>query len=372
MKSVLKAVAIFCICLIFGYCIRGLWIKAIIIEKKARLLSEFLDQSFSRLGITPEDISRQFHEEKRVGVRKFVHTTRIFNLPQDVTQDLFYQAILEAIENSKTHLLEKTNFEIGDYSISIFALGRRPVSTHLIVGIKKKILKEFQEDVEAVGEKKKDRVAIIIDDLGYNRKAIDYIKQINVPLTLAVLPKLPFSGELAQKGNEMGHEIILHLPLEPEKEVEALGPGAIFLEMSPEEIENILDEDLKTVPHCCGMNNHTGSKFTKDAEKMKILLKLVKRKNLFFIDSLVTPHSLGFKLARELDIPTASRDVFLDNIKKEEDILKQLKVLIGMSRKNGSAIGIGHPSPVTFKVLKENLSFFESSVEFVYVSELLK
>ncbi len=376
---VVRLFLIICLCLVLGYSIRGLWIKGIIIEKKARALSDFLDQSFSRLGLRPEDISRHFYEERRVGVKKFVHTTKIFNLPQNISGDSFYQAVLDAVKNSGTNLLEKTSFDAGDYSVSIFILGRRPISTHLLVGIKKEAKQgkpgsEKARDVKKESMKKigaKDKVAIIIDDLGYNTKALDYISWIKVPLTLAILPELPFSGELAAKGHNMGHEIILHLPLEPEQEIEALGPGAIFLNMTPQEIGNILDADLKSVPYCKGISNHTGSRFTRDIEKMRTLLAILKKKNLFFVDSLVIPESIGYELACEIGVPSAERDIFLDNIKKKEEILNQLNALIEISRKTGKAIGIGHPSPVTFEVLNENLYHFED-VEFVHVSELLK
>ena len=373
MRNTLKIIALFCLCLVLGYCIRGLWVKGIIIEKKARLLSEQLDQSFSRLGLKPQDISRHFYEERRCGVKKFVHTTKIFTLPQKISADRFYQAILDAAKSSKAHLLEKTNFETGDYSISIFVLGRRSISTHLLVGVKRKVPEPAEEGPLPPPEaKKKDQVAIIIDDMGYNTTALNYIGEIKVPLTLAVLPRLPFSQRVAQEGHNMGHEIILHLPLEPEEKIKCLGPGAIFLTMGAQEMENILDGDLKTVPHCRGLNNHAGSKFTKDVQKMKILLDIMRKKGLFFVDSLVTAESCGVKLANELGVPTASRDIFLDNVKEEEYILNQLKKLIETSHRTGSAIGIGHSSPITLETLKKNLHLFQDTIEFVHASQLLR
>ena len=379
MKKTLKVIIIFCFCLLVGYSVTGLWIKGVVIEKKARLLSANLDQSFSQLGLKPQDISRHFYEERKCGLKKFVHTTKIFNLPQKVTADKFYYTVVDAVGKTKAHLLEKTIFETDNNFISIFILGSRSISTHLLVGIKKKnsLHPESEETARPVRDKIPKtpllpKVAIIIDDMGYNTKALDYIGEIKVLLTLAVLPRLPFSQKVAMEGHDMGHEIILHLPLEPEEAIECLGPGAIFLKMEPQEMENILNENLKTVPHCRGLNNHAGSRFTKDTQKIKALLEILKKKNFFFVDSLVTPQSTGLKLARELGIPTASRDIFLDNIKEEEAILKQLNELIAISQRTGSAIGIGHPSSITLKVLKENLHLFEDTVEFVHVSELLK
>ena len=363
MRNGVRIIIFLGLALALGYCLWGLWIKGVIIEKRARLLNECLDQSFSRLGLRPDDLSRHFYEERRQGLKKFVHTTKIFNLPDSISLEGFYQAVLEAVKTCRAQILEKTNLEIDGHSTSIFILGRRSIATHLIIGIKKKIAPRVIE--------KKDKVAIIIDDLGYNQDVLNYISQIKAPLTLAILPKLPFSRAIAEKGRSLGQEIILHLPLEPEKETEYLGPGAIMVNMGSKEIENIINEDLKTVPYARGVNNHTGSKFTADSEKMKIVLQVLKNKNLFFVDSLVTPHSLGFKLARELGLPVAERDVFLDNDKEEEKIVSQLKELVKISHKNGRAIGIAHPSAITLKTLEKNLSLFKT-VELVHVSALVE
>jgi polysaccharide deacetylase 2 family uncharacterized protein YibQ len=356
-RHLVRIVIILGISILLAYALRGLWIKGIILEKHARLLSEYLDQSFSRLGLKASHISRHFYEERRCGLKKFVHTTKILNLPDKVSQELFYQAVFDAAKASNAKVLEKTSFEIDSGSISIFMLGHRTISTHLIVGVKKKVLK--------------DKVAIIIDDLGYNKKVLDFVKEIDVPLTLAVLPRLPFSKEIAKLGHSLGHEIILHLPLEPEEDLECLGPGAILLKMTPQEIRDTLDEGLRTVPYCQGLNNHAGSKFTSDAGKMKIFLEIVKERNLFFIDSLVVPASTGAKLSKELGILFAERDIFLDNIKEEGYVSNQLSALIDIAHKNCKAIGIGHPTSVTFKVLKERIPMLDS-VEFVHVSKLLR
>lgn len=368
MKSSLRIVVIIVGLIVLIYSIRGLWLKGIIIEKKARVFDEFLDRSLSDSGLKPEDVFRHFYEERRVGLRKFVHTTKIFYLPRHISSDAFYRSILDSIKKSGIELLEKTNFEIGNWSVSVFILGRHSVSTHLIIGA---AIKTPGPGEKKIG-RKKDRIAIIIDDIGYNIKDLEYLRGIDSVLTLAVLPKLRYSKEMAAGGHDMGYEILLHLPLEPEEDIESLGPGALFLDMSQKEIEKILDENLETVPHCRGINNHAGSRFTKNPEKMKFLLELIKTRGLFFIDSLVTPQSAGFKIAAELGIPTQSRDVFLDNIKEDEYIAKQLDTLVEISRKKGMAIGICHPSPHTFRVLKEKLPLLKEKVEFVHVSKLLK
>ena len=63
------------------------------------------------------------------------------------------------------------------------------------------------------------RLAIIIDDLGYDRSAADAVLALGFPLTVSVLPHLPLSGELAEEAQRRGDQVMLHLPMESEAEI---------------------------------------------------------------------------------------------------------------------------------------------------------
>ena len=218
----------------------------------------------------------------------------------------------------------------------------------------------------------RSRVAIIIDDLGYDPDiALSFI-QLDLPLSLSILPSAPFTELIVRKAAENGCELILHLPMEPKHYPSVNpGPGALFLSMDEQEIRQVLDQDLKDIPGARGVNNHMGSSFTENPDKMLIVLKELKNRSLFYIDSRTTSKTIGFKLARDIGLPSARRSVFLDNDLALKAIRIQLERLLSMARHSGFAIGIGHPHKETLEVLREYQLGMKSEFHVVNVSELV-
>ena len=236
-----------------------------------------------------------------------------------------------------------------------------------------KKLKETQEKFKKKKIKGKGEVAIIIDDIGWNLSIIEEIEKINQPLTLSILPKAPYSKKIADKLKDTNYELILHLPLEPMPPFQCLDRGLIKTEMTDEEIKRTFEDDVNEfLPYIKGINNHMGSLYTINEEKMRILLENVKEKNLFFVDSLTNSKSCGYKIAKELGVKTAKRDVFLDFSPNPEEINKKIDELIRIAKEKGSAIGIAHAKATTINILKNRISDFEENdIKIVPVSSLL-
>ncbi len=212
-----------------------------------------------------------------------------------------------------------------------------------------------------------------MDDLGENEQDVQSLLDINIPLTFAILPQRPFSHSIAQRLHSLGREIILHLPLEPEDyENINLGKGMLLVN-PPEELLNRLRENLDSLPYLTGVNNHMGSAFTANEEGMRLILGELKARGLFFLDNRTTKETVGLKIARELGVRAAERDVFLDNEEEPEYISAQLDELIREARKKGQAIGTCHPTSTTIRVLSEKLPEFKAQgIDFVPVSTLVK
>jgi len=219
----------------------------------------------------------------------------------------------------------------------------------------------------------RSRVAIIIDDLGYDPDIAFSFIHLGMPISLSVLPRAPYTDMIVREANENGCEIILHLPMEP-KHYPSVdpGPGALFLSMSEQEILQVLGRDLRDIPGARGVNNHMGSSFTEDRDKMLVVLKELKRKNLFYVDSRTTSNTVGFKLAKNLGLPAAKRSVFLDNDLAPKAIRMQMGRLLSMARHSGFAIGIGHPHKETLAILKEYDSVIKDELHVVPVLELVR
>lgn len=216
------------------------------------------------------------------------------------------------------------------------------------------------------------KIAIIIDDLGYDPRVARAFIQLDLPLSFSVLPSAPFTKRIVKAANNAACELILHLPMEPKRYPDVNpGPGALYLSMNARELRQTLDRDLSEIDQVKGVNNHMGSSFTEDAEKMMIVLKHLKKRDLFFVDSLTTSRSVGVKLARKIGLPAASRSVFLDNDLSEAAIKMQIDRLLSIARHSGDVIGIGHPHKETLEVLRRYRPKIKNEFHVVTVSELV-
>lgn len=229
-------------------------------------------------------------------------------------------------------------------------------------------------DITAVPKGGKPRIALVIDDVGWNREIVREIERINQPFTLALLPEAQYSREIFDSvKNNFTMDVILHLPLEPEPPAQSFDKGLLSTDMGKAEIIEQFNKNIEYYyPYIKGLNSHMGSRFTADEEKMKILMEEIKAKNLFFVDSFTTKKSVGFTLAKEMGVKTGRRDVFIDNFSDRQYIEKQIWELVESARKQGWAIGIGHARKDTIEVLKKVVPLVAEEVEIVPVSALLE
>ena len=216
------------------------------------------------------------------------------------------------------------------------------------------------------------KIAIVLDDAGYNYKAADIFYNSQLPLTFALIPDLPNSYEHYKKINNAGMDVILHVPMEPEKGAEYVEKQAILVSMNSEEITDKLKLFFNHYPNAIGMNNHMGSRAVKDSNVIETVLNFAKKRDIFWLDSKTTPASVSGKIAKEKKVPYLERDVFLDNENTEEYAEKAMIQLIKIAKKRGYAIGIGHvQSDKLYPVLeKYREKQDELEIEFVPLADL--
>lgn len=218
----------------------------------------------------------------------------------------------------------------------------------------------------------KPRVAIIIDDFGYNKRILDKFLSLGAPVAISILPFSPFTKAIDNRAHERGALVMLHLPMEPE-EYPAVnpGPGVLLATMSSDVLLRQMEDDLAAVPHAVGVNNHMGSRLTVESTQLYKVFFVLKKNNCFFVDSRTSPKSLCRSSARLFQVPFAERDIFLDNKLSEDYIAGQLDKLVSVAKKRGHAIGIGHAHTITCEVLKKKLPAMKKEVSIVPVSELV-
>jgi polysaccharide deacetylase 2 family uncharacterized protein YibQ len=215
-------------------------------------------------------------------------------------------------------------------------------------------------------------VAIIIDDMGYDKKIAKKLSNLNAMLTFSILPGSPFQKSIARLARDKGFGIMLHLPMEPVEYPDVNpGPGTLLTSMTPDQLTRQLEKDLDAVPFIKGVNNHMGSKMTAESSQMYQIFSILKKRGLYFVDSRTTAETLCKPSARLFQIPFAQRDVFLDHLVKVEFIRKQLKELVQIAQRNGYAVGIGHPHSLTYQVLHEMLPDLQKKIRLVPASEIV-
>lgn len=195
-------------------------------------------------------------------------------------------------------------------------------------------------------------IGILIDDLGNSRQEGERVARLPAAVAAAVLPHTPYARTVANAVHAAGKEVLLHLPMEPREMLEP-GPGQIDSHMPPLEMRATLDYALSTVPHTIGINNHMGSLLTTQSVAMDWLMRELRARNLFFIDSRTHADSVALATARTHDVPALERQVFLDSDPAPPAVAAQLARLEQLARHSGYALAIGHPHATTLAALEQ-------------------
>ncbi len=216
---------------------------------------------------------------------------------------------------------------------------------------------------------KTNRVAIIIDDMGY-RYTDKHALTLPGAITYAFLPHTTYGRKLAVQANNAHHDVLIHIPMESENR-KKLGPGALTSSMDEQEFRQSLTDSFAEIPFAIGINNHMGSYLTQLYQPMAWTMAFLKQNHLIFLDSKTSPHSKAEQAASDFGVPVKSRHIFLDNVLTDEYISQQFKQLINFAQKNKTAIAIAHPHPETVETLNKLIPTLKlHGIELVPLSSL--
>jgi polysaccharide deacetylase 2 family uncharacterized protein YibQ len=220
------------------------------------------------------------------------------------------------------------------------------------------------------------QVAVVIDDFGNGMDGTEEILDLAVPLTVAVMPFLPTTKADAWLAHKKGHEVIVHLPMQPIRGKKSwLGPGAITTDLADDEVRNRVKAAIDDVPFAIGISNHMGSKATSDERIVRILVEVCKEKGMMILDSRTTDKSLIGKFAKQMAVPYAENQLFLDDIYTVSHISKQMAKLEKLLHSQDQCIAIGHVGPSgkkTAQVLESSIPSMQKIARFVPVSKLMR
>ena len=219
------------------------------------------------------------------------------------------------------------------------------------------------------------KIAIVIDDFGNDMKGTEQMLKLPIKLTVAVMPFLPTTKKDAKEAHRLGHDVIVHMPMEPVRGKKSwLGPGAITTDLTDEEIRKRVDAAIDNVPYAIGMNNHMGSKATADRRVMKAVLETCKKRGLFFLDSRTSYRTVVSKVAEEVGIVALHNDVFLDDVYTQHHVMKQIGEVKKLLATRESCIAIGHVGPSgipTSSALRQSIPELLGKADFVPITRLL-
>lgn len=217
-------------------------------------------------------------------------------------------------------------------------------------------------------------IVLILDDVGFENQPLKAAASIDASLNFAVIPGSPKAMESAEMLSSRGFEILCHLPMEPlDDSSHSPGQGAILVSQLEDEIKRRTRDGIRAIPHAKGVNNHMGSRATRDRRVMASVAEVLKDEGVYFIDSRTVGSSVAAQVVGEHDVPVAARDVFLDDDRSDDAVRRQLRELVRIARRNDYAVGIGHVYPSTVRVLSEEIpKLRENGITFVFASSVLK
>ncbi|WP_165926679.1 divergent polysaccharide deacetylase family protein [Raoultella planticola] len=214
------------------------------------------------------------------------------------------------------------------------------------------------------------KLSIVIDDFGYRPQTENQVLALPATISVAVLPNAPHAREMATKAHNLGHEVLIHLPMAPLSK-QPLEKDTLRPDMSSNEIERIIRDAYGKVPYAVGLNNHMGSAMTSSLFGMQKVMQALERYNLYFLDSVTIGNTQAMRAAQGTGVKVIKRKVFLDDTQNEADIRVQFNRAIALARRNGSAIAIGHPHPTTVRVLQQMVYNLPPDITLVRPSNLL-
>ncbi|MGM9583291.1 MAG: divergent polysaccharide deacetylase family protein [Phascolarctobacterium sp.] len=238
---------------------------------------------------------------------------------------------------------------------------------------KDKDVKDLPEEPVEEPRQYQGKIAIIVDDCGADMTTVRTLLNTGLPFSYAILPDKEFSSDILEMVKSRGKVPLLHLPMEPlSRSAMSEGNRTIMTNTSAATQQSLVRKHLHSLPGVIGVNNHQGSKATADKATMKNVLQVLKKENIFFVDSRTNSASIARDMAKQMGVATARNDIFLDNSSNVEDIRKQIYKAFAMAEKNGSAIAICHARTNTAKCWQMYAEEFKKSgITFVPVNKLL-
>jgi uncharacterized protein len=313
------------------------------IEQRSREVDLIILQSVIAQGLTASNFKHRDVQVRQGDGQRYHHQTLLIHIPG------MEERFIGELRNGLASMTRETRLirdgrRSGEWEIQVQGL-----STHRLV-----FEGSIPKPSRPVPDHAAPRLVIVIDDLGESIQQARALAKLPFPVVFSVLPHNTRTAETVELARSRGIDVLLHLPMEPTGYPYTAnpGPGALFVGMPEADLLDVLEANLRRIPGAIGVNNHMGSRFTEDEAGMRMVLTELKRRNLFFLDSMTSSRSMAPSLTKELQAGFLRRDIFLDNVQDVDLIVHQLRKAEKLAMSKGTAVAIGHPYPETIKALQ--------------------
>jgi len=358
------------------------------LESRIAILTDAAKGCLLDAGLSTEHFLTQRSEKRAKGKLTYRRSLWEIAVPEDFAVDRVWTLLQhkDQLQGEDVELVHR-QLDAKSDQLDIFLMG---ANTHHILFTK--VAQESPEggvihlsylpegttkiDVQAIPRatyKGPPRLAIIIDDIGRLETIDKLFFDLPARVTFSILPYSPNARRMAELAHGLDHEVMMHQPMEPLRmDQHDPGQGKVLLKMNSTEIAKTIEKNLQQVPFAVGVNNHMGSAYTADEEKMQAALAPIKKNGLFFLDSLTHSSSVAYRTAREFGLRTAVRNIFLDYKPEEEIIREQIRLAGRIAKAQGRCIAIGHPYELTYLALQAELpGLLKQGIEIVPVLQLV-
>ena len=330
-------------------------------------------------GLKADTYTREDLQIERRGHRSWVLRRHRLVLPVEISLQSVETQLAHVLQRFPYHILARRTRQQKTITSVALTVGINGAATDIFVltqtGATASLMARpaALTPSDAVLQPPMARVAIVIDDMGWDLPMAQALLALDAPLSFAIMPQSPYQSATAEAVQRHGRDILLHLPMEPHGYPKVNpGPHALLSDMSSLELTAQLQVALQALPMAVGVNNHMGSRLTENSQIMRVVMRELQQRDLFFLDSRTSSHSQAYQVAREMGVRTGQRQVFLDHDVQPEQISHRLHQLINLARKHGRAIGIGHPYTETLHALQQLLpELHAAGIEIVPVSHLI-
>ena len=199
------------------------------------------------------------------------------------------------------------------------------------------------------------RIAILLRGVGRDdTNSSEAVTNLPSAVSLAFMPyNNGGAQQWATKARELGHEVIVQLPLEPsDYPVNNPGPETLLSSSPADQNLSRMRTVLKRFDGYTGVTNFLGGRILQSKTALRPILENLKSQGLIYVGEGNNSHAVVKDLAAELGLRYGNADLIIDAQPSPQAIRKALDRLVTLARKDGTAIGLGYASRTTIEQIR--------------------